>query len=99
MNERKVYIGRTTPETLVNDVETLIAKFGAFFLDKYLPILIKINGNYYRDYPGSNTSKWFLDALLKALIRNEYRNIKVIEGDLPYFTASQMIKRTGLKDV
>lgn len=34
--------------------------------------LIKINANYDRDWPGCNTSRWFIDALLKNLKKNVY---------------------------
>jgi uncharacterized protein (DUF362 family) len=61
--------------------------------------MIKINGNYDRCYPGSNTSSWFFGAVCDALISKGLRNIQVIEGDLPYFKATDMIKRTGLYKV
>jgi uncharacterized protein (DUF362 family) len=65
-------------------------------LDPARQTFLKINGNFDFVYPGANTSGWFLDGLLAALRDHGFQKLTVVEGDLPDFTADQMIQRTGL---
>ena len=52
-----------------------------------------------RYYPGSNTSRWFLDALLGILHDRGFRDVSLIEGDLPQFTVEEMLRHTALDRV
>jgi uncharacterized protein (DUF362 family) len=99
MPSTTIHITKTSPFTLREDIHKIIDRtdFARWRLGS--PTFIKINGNYDRYYPGSNTSPWFLDALLSALRKKGFENLTVVEGDLPYFTADQMIHRTGLVDI
>ncbi len=40
-----------------------------------------------------------MNALLAALRAKGFKELTVVEGDLPYFTADEMIRRTGLMDI
>ena len=91
-----VTIHRTSPPTLRADVDRLFETCAAEPLDKTRPVWIKVNGNFNIAYPGSNTSLWFLDALLGAMRDRAYREVTVVEGDLPEFRASDMARATGL---
>ena len=94
-----IVIRKTSPASLVDDVEKIIDESDFSQWDLRSPTYIKINGNYDRHYPGSNTSPWFMNALLGALRKKGFANLTIVEGDLPYFTADQMIQRTGMMDI
>jgi len=83
-------------KTLARDVGELVQTNYLPSVDRSRRTLIKINGNFNKIYPGSNTSPWFLDALLATLRDNGFRDLAVVEGDLMSFRACQMIKSTGL---
>jgi uncharacterized protein (DUF362 family) len=53
---------------------------------------IKINANYDKEWPGCNTSPWFLDYLLKNLRKNGFNTITAVEGDLKQQPALHTIK-------
>ena len=95
----QVYIKNTKPNSLKNDVRDLIKISLGEYFDKDSRTVIKINGNFDRIYPGSNTSPWFLDALLGGLRDFGFRNLLVVEGDLKTFRAYNMIRRTGLINI
>jgi len=92
----EVGVFRTSPQTLEKDIERSLSTSAFQEIDPKLTTYIKINGNFDFFYPGSNTSEWFLDALLKILREKGFNHLKVIEGDLPDFKAEQMIHRTRL---
>ena len=99
MKPEKVYVYRTSPETLLFDIKRALSGDEFKRLQADEPTVIKINGNCDKIYPGSNTSPWFLDALLKTLRDMGLRHLSVAEGDLPNFKAANMIKTTGLIDI
>ena len=99
MKDTDVYLKRTEPPTLVDDVAKTIDESIGGKLDPGRQTIIKINGNYDRYYPGSNSSPWFVNALLKALRERGFRDLVVVEGDLPQFRARDMIVRTKLKPI
>lgn len=96
MYRNSVYVQRTSPTTLNDDIDKVLSVMTPSALYSNQRTLIKINGNFDKVYPGSNTSKWFLNGLLKALRERSYRDLAVIEGDLPTFSAANMIRTTGL---
>ena len=87
--KNSVWVYRTSPTSLRKDIARVLSVAGMRFLDPRRPTLVKINGNFDKIYPGSNTSPWFLDGLLKGLHQNGFKQITVIEGDLPEFRASR----------
>lgn len=99
MSTATVRVCKTSPPTLIRDVQRVIDDSDFSRWDLGLPTYIKINGNYDRYYPGSNTSPWFVDALLTALRTKGFEHLIVVEGDLPYFTADEMVRRTGIIDI
>ncbi len=99
MTTANVNICKTSPETLVKDLRRILGESDFSGWDIKAPTYIKMNGNYDRHYPGSNTSPWFMDALLTALRTKGFEQLTVVEGNLPYFTADQMIRRTGMMDI
>jgi len=99
MKKSTVYIYKTSPKTLETDIEKVLNTSDFQELNPEKETLIKINANYDRDWPGCNTSRWFLDALLKNLRRKEFDNLKVIEGDLKLQPAVKTIRAIGIDKV
>lgn len=95
----EVFALRTSPTTLQEDVARAFEQPALKGLDPDRPLWIKINGNFNLQYPGSNTSPWFVRALLKVLKDRRFRNVTVVEGDLPEFHAEDMARTTGLLEV
>ncbi len=95
MKESNVYIYKTLPNTLEIDIEKILNTPDFQVMDPEKETLIKINANYDRDWPGCNTSKWFLNALLTNLKKKGFDNLKAIEGDLKYQPAARTIKEIG----
>ncbi len=89
----------TSPKTLGADIERCFAHPSLGALDPSRPTWIKVNGNFNIAYPGSNTSNWFLRALLSVLRDRGFRLVTVVEGDLPEFRAEDMAEKTGLDEV
>jgi uncharacterized protein (DUF362 family) len=81
------------------DLERTVALADFARLDPGRRTLIKFNGNVRRYYPGSNTSRWFLDALLGILHDAGFRDLALIEGNLPQFTVEEMLRNTALDRV
>ena len=99
MENARVYFKRTSPTGLIDDVAEIIGESIGDALDAERQTLIKINGNYDRYYPGSNSSPWFINSLLKGLRDLGFKNLVVVEGDLPQFRAKDMIIKTKLKTI
>ncbi len=96
---QSVVLCRTGPARLRADLERVLALAGAERLDPARRTLIKFNGNVKRFYPGSNTSRWFLDALLGILHDRGFHDVSLIEGNLPQFTVEEMLAHTALDRV
>ena len=94
-----VYVYKTSPKTLERDVEKVLNTPDFQELNPGKETLIKINANYDRDWPGCNTSRWFLDALLRDLKNEGFDNLKAIEGDLKLQPAVRTIEVIGIKDL
>ncbi len=92
-----VTVLKTSPETLAGDVDRAFATPALAALDPARPTWIKVNGNFNIAYPGSNTSLWFLRALLGVLSDRGFTTVTVVEGDLPEFRAENMAVQTGLQ--
>ena len=91
-----VHVLNTSPETLNNDISKLLVNSEFKQLNPGKKTLIKINANYDRNWPGCNTSKWFLDYLLGNLRENGFDDLTVIEGDLKFQPAERTIEITGV---
>ena len=96
---RTVHVYKTSPETLESDLGRVLNTPDFQELNPEKETLIKINANYDQDWPGCNTSKWFLDALLRDLKDNGFDNLKVIEGDLKLQPAVRTVEVIGIKSL
>jgi len=94
-----VYISKTSPATLESDIEKILNTPDFQRLNPNEETYIKINANYDRFWPGCNTSKWFLDALLKNLRSRGFSDLKVIEGDLKFQPALKTIRAIGIDKI
>jgi uncharacterized protein (DUF362 family) len=90
---------KTSPRTLGHDIDRALGHGSLGALEAERPLWIKVNGNFNIAYPGSNTSNWFLRALLSRLRDRGFRLVSVVEGDLPEFRTEEMAHKTGLLDV
>src|SRR5438034_1247656 len=99
VRRESVVLCRTGPGQLRADLERVLVLAGAERLDPARRTVIKFNGNVKRFYPGSNTSRWFLDALLGILHDRGFRDVSLIEGNLPQFTVEEMLAHTTLDRV
>lgn len=97
--DSRVVVCRTQPGQVRADLERVLSLAHAERLDPERPTLIKFNGNVRHTYPGSNTSRWFLDALLGILRDRGFRDLALIEGNLPQFTVEEMLRNTALDRV
>lgn len=95
MKNNSVYIYKTSPKTLVGDIEKILNTPDFQEMNPKKETLIKVNANYDQEWPGCNTSKWFLDALLKNLRNKGFDNLKAIEGDLKLQPAIGTIEKIG----
>ena len=94
-----VYVFNTSPKTLKDDVFRSLDSQYIGNLDINKKTFLKINGNHDKEYPGSNTSRWFLDALLAGLKNRGFKDITVIEGAGYLFSATNMIRNTRLLEI
>jgi len=99
MIKSNVSIFKTSPSSLKSDLGKVFKLSYFKDLNPQKKTLIKINGNCDKYYPGSNTSPWFLDALLFQLKKRKFKDINIIEGDLFEFSVEKMLKRTFLVKV
>jgi uncharacterized protein (DUF362 family) len=94
-----VFALKTSPQTLQADVDRAFDQPALAALSRERPVWIKVNGNFNLEYPGSNTSPWFMRALLSVMKDRGFRTLTVVEGDLPEFRAESMAKTTRLLEV
>ena len=76
MKQSKVAVLKTSPETVVEDIERLmqLADFQKFLPREYDSIL-KINISWHYHYPGCSTSPWQFEGVAKTLRDSGYRNL------------------------
>jgi uncharacterized protein (DUF362 family) len=94
-----VVVCRTAPGRVRTDLERTVVLADFARLEPARRTLVKFNGNVRRYYPGSNTSRWFLDALLGLLRDRGFADVALIEGNLPQFTVEEMLRNTALDRV
>lgn len=95
-----VLVYNTSPSTLRLDVEKALKASGLTInYDAKKRTLIKINANYNRNYPGCNTSTWFLDALLNSLVNLGFTDLTVAENDLKLQPAEKTLRDIGIDKV
>ena len=76
MNRSKVAVVKTSPTTVIEDINTLmrLAEFESFLPKEYDTIL-KINISWHYHYPGCSTSPWQFEGVVKTLLDSGFRNI------------------------
>lgn len=98
-SEKSVFVKNTSPESLKEDILDVLKKTYVDKVKSRNMTVIKINGNHDIEYPGSDTSSWFLDVLLYSLKELGFNEIIVVEGDGYLYSAEKMIKNTGLINI
>ncbi|RZN44092.1 MAG: DUF362 domain-containing protein [Methanosarcinales archaeon] len=96
MRETTIYLYKTSPETLFRDIGKALDTPEFRKLRPENETFIKINANYDRNWPGCNTSIWFLDALLRNLRALGFNDLSVIEGDLKLQPARETVTALGI---
>ncbi|MBT3984785.1 DUF362 domain-containing protein [archaeon] len=77
----KVVVLKTEPETVLEDYAKLLKKanFTKEILKKYETVL-KINLSWSMYYPACSTEPWQLEAIVKYMLDEEYKNIHPVEN-------------------
>ena len=92
MSQNNVYVLKTSSSTLDQDIQRIMDLPDFKKLNPDKATYIKINANYDKEWPGCNTSPWFLDYLLKNLRKNGFNTITAVEGDLKLQPALHTLK-------
>lgn len=74
-----VCIRKTSPQTVVDDYQTLLRK--ATYqksLKKNTPVVLKLNLSWTKFYPACSTPPWELEGLIKTLIEDGYKPSEII---------------------
>jgi len=95
----QVWVYRTSPGSLSEDFRRMLLTSDFRTLNPNQRTLIKVNANYDKDWPGCNTSPWFLRSLLRCLRQLRFKDITVIEGDLKRQPALSTIDAIGLRRI
>ena len=75
----KVFAGKISPETVIEDYQSLLRLAGAFNnWDKSKSIVIKINLSWTKFYPACSTPPWQLEGVVKYLLVVGYSPEKII---------------------
>ena len=78
MSGAKVAIVKTTPETVLEDYHRLMNLAGyQDTLPKDTETALKINISWHFFYPGSSTTPWQLDGVIRAMKRDGYDTSKI----------------------
>jgi uncharacterized protein (DUF362 family) len=74
MSASKVAVLRTSPETVLADYHELLRLAGyREVIDPAVDTALKVNISWHFFYPGSSTTPWQLDGVLRALLADGYR--------------------------
>ncbi len=80
MSQAKVAIMRTRPETVLRDYHELMNLAGyQEVIDKKVDTALKINISWHFFFPGSSTTPWQLEGVIRALARDGF-NPELIHG-------------------
>src|SRR3990172_4988300 len=73
MNKSKVAILRTTPQTVLKDYHELMNLAGyRDVLPQDVDTGLKINISWHYFFPGSSTTPWQLDGVIRAMLKDGY---------------------------
>ena len=75
MNKSKVAILKTTPKTVLKDYHELMNLTGyTEVLPKDADTALKVNISWHFFYPGSSTTPWQLDGVIRAMKKDGYNS-------------------------
>ncbi len=81
MAEAKVALLRTSPRTVLEDIERLfILADGPASLKRSAPVILKDNISWHYPFPSANTTPWQLEGTVLALRRNGFRQISCVQN-------------------
>ncbi len=81
MGKSKVFVLRTTPERVVEDIARLLKEANVdVLLDKSRPVILKDNISWHLPMPSSNTTPWQLEGTILGLRRLGFEQIIAVEN-------------------
>jgi len=81
MGKSKVFVLRTTPERVVEDIAQLLKEANVdVILDKSRPVILKDNISWHLPMPSSNTTPWQLEGTIVGLKRLGFEQIIAVEN-------------------
>jgi len=82
MRRPKVGILKTTPRTVLQDIEKLVVMAGfEEALPKDKPTILKDNISWHQPYISANTTPWQLEGTILALIKAGYKDISAVHNN------------------
>ena len=82
MNKSKVAVLRTTPETVLQDIQTLMKMAGLEdALPKDKPTILKDNISWHFPFISANTTPWQLEGTILALTSAGYKDITAVHNN------------------
>ncbi len=86
----KVAVLKTSPETVFDDIETLMRLAGVeSALPKNIPTGLKINISWQTWYPACSTTPWQLEGVIRALQKMGYQSLSAIHNNTGLVDTSQ----------
>jgi len=77
MNE--VYVSKTGPKKVISDYQKLLKKADyQKYIDKNLPVVLKLNLSWTRFYPACSTPPWELEGVVKTLLEDGFKPSQII---------------------
>ena len=81
MGKSKVFVLRTTPEGVIEDIARLLKEANVdVLLDKSRPVILKDNISWHLPMPSSNTTPWQLEGTILGLKRLGFEQIVAVEN-------------------
>ncbi len=81
MGKSKVFVLRTTPEGVIEDIARLLKEANVdVLLDKSRPVILKDNISWHLPMPSSNTTPWQLEGTILGLKRLGFEQIVAAEN-------------------
>jgi hypothetical protein len=81
MGKSKVFVLRTTPEGVIEDIARLLKEANVdVLLDKSRPVILKDNISWHLPMPSSNTTPWQLEGTILGLKKLGFEQIVAVEN-------------------
>jgi len=96
----KVAVIRTTPETILDDVRTVMHAGGMTrALNKAVTTILKNNISWHLMYPGANTTPWQLEGAILSLHEAGFRDLVCVENETVVTSAARGERRNKQRPV